>query len=374
MERHSSVLKIFNESSVEQDEISPSISIRRIRQLIDGSPRPCDLVYTENAWAAINNTLAGCAAFNEWQQAEQWILVTDEAYRGDAAVLLKGCESLASADASVVMIKPSHLSDTLRSSHSNTSSVVVLAVSADSVQNCVTQASASLKPNDYTDRDGAQTHLLWFPHDRAAQTQPINTALEALDWGTVTIICDLAKLSLKAESINESLVTMLRAAVFIDAQFLHWIEGNLSALADCDEELHRKAIMRAANALFTIKRRRSEEPAIPMAFTDTPANLFTRSASEQTPTWQVKAQQLLVDVRYAIAAGALSPTAAERILRVMTSLQLLNTEEDAAILVSDKSLPNFAPKPFLLLKDFGSAHFTREFDQSAWDSANNGMS
>lgn len=369
MERSASVLKIFNQHSVEQDEVSPSITLRRVRLLSNGAPDTCDLVYTENLWAAINNTLAGCAEFSAWQQAQQWIVVTDEANRGDATTLLEGCECLADSAASVEMVDCSGFSSALQTLQPNTPTVVVLALSTASIEDVALQADTWHKANDFSESNRSALHLLWLPHERATQTQPVNVALEALSWASVTVVCDLAKLSNEKKLLNESLVTMLRAAVFIDAQFLHWIEGNLSALANGDEELHRKAIMRTANALFMVKRRRSEEPAIPMAFSDTVALRYSHAVSAKTPVWQVRARQLLLDIRYAIATEALAPSAAERMLRVMTSLQLITAAEDTSLIVSDEPLSAFVDRPFLLLEDFGSAHVTREFAAEAWHEA-----
>ena len=242
-------------------------------------------------------------------------------------------------------------------------------MSADSVESCATQAKAWHQARDTAESEHSLVHLLWLPHDRAAQTEPVNSSLEALAWASVTIACDLAKLSLEEARVNESLVTMLRTAIFIDAQFLYWIEGNLSALAEVDEDSHARAIMRTANALFTVKRRRSEEPDIPMALTDTVALRYSRAASPQTPGWQVKAWQLLMDVRYAIAAGAMDPSAGERIERVMTSLDLMAAAEQNNSVIIDEPKSAFMDRPCLILKDYGNAHETRQIVAEAWRTA-----
>ena len=366
MERKSSALNMFNESVVEHDEVSPSITLNRSRRLRNGPSDSFELVYTEEVWAAINNTLAGCAEFNAWQQAQQWILVTDHAYQGDAAALLKGCEALAKADASVLMIDSARLPNTLLNLKQDTRAVLVLAVSASSVEECASQADNWHVANGFSGANASQVHLLWLPHDRTAQSEPVSHSLEELAWASLTIVCDLAKLSSDKDLINESIVTMLRAAVYIDAQFLHWIEGNLTALADGDDQLHRKAIMRAANAIFAVKRRRSEEPSLPMAFTDTAALRCTHVKNGMAPNWQVKACQLLLDIRYSIAANELDTSAADRILRVMDSLNLISAAQDVNAVVTSEPMDAFVDKPFLILKDFGNAQITREFITTAW--------
>jgi len=367
MNKNASVVKIFAEQTGHNDEISPSVNIRRVRQLGDRSSDTCDLVYTEGVWAAINNTLAGCSKFGDWQQAERWILVTDDVCPEEATTMLGGCENLANAAATVMMVDSRGFSDALQALNPNTHAVVALAVSSDSLKKCAVQANKFFESS--TESNTSQLHLLWFPNDRAAQTVPVDFYLESLAWTSLTIVCDLAKLSKKKEHTHDSLIMMLRVAVFIDAQFLHWIEGNLSALADHDEELHRKAIMRSAHTLFTKKQRRSEEPVLPTAFTDTVALRYTRAASEQTPNWQVKARQLLLDIRYAIAAGALTPSAEERIHRVMASLNLLAAAKDASTLISEEPVSTFVDESFLLLTDFGSARSTKEFVTKAWQEA-----
>ena len=138
------------------------------------------------------------------------------------------------------------------------------------------------------------------------RTLPAHLELEALPWRSYTVLCDLANLPTTDDAVKESMLTMLRAAIFIDAQFMYWLEGNLSAMAEIDEELHQKAIMRAATSIFTVKRRRSDEPAVPMAFTDTPALRYSKPNNEETPAWQVQARQLYLDVMYAQAAGNLA--------------------------------------------------------------------
>ena len=140
MKRQSALLKTFTQRSVEKNEVSPSISLQRTRRLHDGAPSTCNLVYTENAWSAANNTLAGCAESSTWQKAEQWIVVIDETYRGNATAILTGCESLANSTASMTMVEPAQFSTALQELPSGTPCMVVLAISSASVEHCASQA------------------------------------------------------------------------------------------------------------------------------------------------------------------------------------------------------------------------------------------
>jgi len=215
-------------------------------------------------------------------------------------------------------------------------------------------------------------HLLWLPHDRASQTFPARSDLETLPWASMTVVCDLSKLHItEPDSVKESMMTMLRAAVFIDPQFGHWLEGNLSALSDVDIELHKKAVMKTANTLFTVKRRRSDEPDIPMAFTGTAALRHTSPASELIPAWKVQARQLMLDIRYAVASDAIEMSSVQRIERIMTSLGLIEAANDADLLDVQDPEADIDSEPFLIINDLGTATFTRHFGSAAWRRASN---
>ncbi len=358
--------RIFHANSVDQDEISPSYSIRRTRRTRRGSVAACELIYTENLWAASNNTLVGSKALSKWQSAKHWVIVTDDAHRGSATHMLGGCEAIAQADSDMVMVKPNLLSKTLLNLSPEESIVVLLAVENFVIPECVRQFDTWFTTCESNDKETSQVNLLWLPHDRAMQTLPADTELDSLPWASMTTVCDLSKLTNNPAQIKSSLVTMLRSAVFIDAQFAHWLEGNLSAMSEINEELHRQAIMRTANAMFTMKRRRSDEPNIPMSFTHTAALLYTTRVDNNTPQWQIQARQLMLDVQYAVETNGFSFSAAERIQRIMTSLQLIDAAKDASIVNAEVSDPTQGFEAFLVLDDIGNAIISQELDVVAW--------
>jgi len=74
----------YHQNSVEQDEISPSITIRRSRRMRTGQTAGASLVYTEQLWAPTNNTLVGCTEYAAWQTSAQWLIITDAAHQGEA--------------------------------------------------------------------------------------------------------------------------------------------------------------------------------------------------------------------------------------------------------------------------------------------------
>jgi len=257
----------FDDEAIADDAISPSVTIQRNRRLRTGMTAYTDLVYTEHLWAAANNTLAGCKEASAWRDAKHWLLVTDTGHRGEATAMLTGCESLAGPDASLAMIDAKRIPETLLETPATDATVVVLALEQINLLEAVKQLDVWMQTAETNDTQTVDVHLIWLPDARAEHTLAANDRLESLPSASLTTVCDLEKLShTNADGFKESLSIMLRAALFIDAQFLHWIEGNLSALSEPDIERHKKAIMRAAHSIFTVKRNRSDEPELPMAF------------------------------------------------------------------------------------------------------------
>jgi len=370
MQRHAQSQEMFHESSVEADEISPSITIRRARRVESGRRVACDLVYTEQLWAPINNTLAGCSEFEAWQAVKQWIIVTDEGYNGLASAMLQGCEAISSNDANVLLVTPKRLIETLQSMSASIPTVVVLAVDKSAIDFCTEQFDAWMQTSVGTQSTTSEVHLLWLPTSRSEQTIPAHIELEALPWSSYSILCDLANLPSTDDAIKESILIMLRAAVFIDAQFMYWMEGNLSAMAETDEDLHHTAIMRAAKTIFTVKRHRSDEPAIPMSFSSTAALRNTSPANEETPRWEVLARQLYLDVLYAQASDSLADSEVVRIERVMDSLGILSAAQNKLSVMSNvEDNPEYA-EPFVVLKELGTSVYANEFVYEAWEKAN----
>lgn len=362
--------EMFHRGSVDADEISPSITIRRTRSVNGSGNVACDLVYTEQLWSPINNTLVGCTEFEEWQQAEQWIIVTDESYNGLSSAMLQGCDALSAEHANVVLVDSKQLTQLLSSMNASTPTVLILATDKKAIDFCTKQFDAWMQSSAINQDTYPEMHMLWLPTSRAEQSLPVHIALEALPWRSFTILCDLAHLPTTDEAVKESMLTMLRAAIYVDAQFMFWLEGNLSAMAEPDESLHQKAIMRAARSIFAVKRRRSDEPAIPMAFTDTPALRYSQPNNEETPKWQVQARQLYLDILYAQATDNLADADADRIKRVLDTLGLLNSAEDKLLVTSIMQERPASAEPFVLLSELGKAIYTSELTHKAWETAN----
>lgn len=359
----------FHEASVQEEEISPSVRIQRRWRTRHRGTRAGELVYTENLWAAINNTLAGCIEFRAWQNATQWVLVTD-GQRGEGAAMLGGCEAIAAPNADVHMVDTNSVADTLADLATAKPTVFVLAIESNSIATFAETVDEWLQQTLTTNPDTVPMHLLWLPSDRAAQSFPIHTQLESLCWESLTVACDLSTFSTDENELKASLATMLRAAVFIDPQFAHWLEGNLSAMAELDEEVHRRAIMRTANTLFTMKRRRGEEPDVPMPFTDTAALRYSVAADPTAPAWKIQTRQLMLDIAYASHTKALSDSAVERVKRMMNALNLLEAAADTTLVNCDDPDPNAFHHTVLVLTDIGNAQFSQDFDLAAWHQAN----
>jgi len=370
MQRHAQSQEMFHKGSVETDEISPSITIRRTRRVQGGKHAVCDLVFTEQLWAPINNTLAGCSENEAWQSAKQWIIVTDESYNGLASSMLQGCEVMSSEGSDVLLVTPKRLTETLLSMSASSPTVIVLAVDRDAIDFCTKQFDVWMQTCSSPQSKTSELHMLWLPTSRAEQTLPAHSQLEALPWSSYSVLCDLSNLPTTDDAIRESILIMLRTAVFIDAQFMYWMEGNLSAMAETDESLHHTAMMRAAQTIFTVKRRRSNEPAIPMAFTDTAALRNTTPANDETPRWEVLARQLYLDVLYAHAAQCLADSEVERINRVMDSLGILTAAKNTQVVTPNLENNPDNAEPFVVLKELGAAIYAGEFEQAAWAKAN----
>ncbi len=360
----------FHNSTVKHDEISPSVRIRRSWRRQHSGTQLAELVYTEALWAAANNTLVGCLEFSAWQNATQWVLVTDEGQRGDGASMLGGCEAIAGPEANILMLDVSAIEPTLAQLPLDENTMFVLAIESSSIPMFAAQMYAWLQKAANNRVGGTPAHLLWLPKGRAAQTFPIHTQLESLPWKSLTIACDFATFSDADDELKASLMTMLRAAVFIDPQFAHWLEGNLTALAEQEHVVHQKAIMRTANTLFTEKRRRSQEPNIPMPYTDSPAVQFSTASSLTTPEWKLAARQLMLDIGYATHAKCLNSSAMERIKRIMQALDLMGAAEDASLVTCADPDPEAHETAVLVLTDFGNAQILHDFDLGAWHSAN----
>ncbi len=370
MQRPAQSQEMFHEGSVDADEISPSITIRRNRKVRSGGNFACDLVYTTELWAPINNSLVGCTEFEAWQSAKQWIIISDDSYNGLTSSMLQGCEALTTDSTDVLLVKPNRLVETLLPMDSSEHTVVVLAVDRASIEMCTKQLDVWMQTSATNESVMSNIHLLWLPTSCAEQTMPANVALEALPWCSYTVLCDMANLPLSEHAIKESQLVMLRAAVFIDAQFVYWLEGNLSAMAEADEQLLLKAIMRAAHTIFTVKRRRSDEPSIPMAFTDTAALHHTQAVSDEFPHWQVQARQLYLDVMYAQATDKLASSEVDRIKRIMEALDLLNAASDPSVVQTIDCEAGAITEPFVLLNELGTAVYSSEFSACAWKKAN----
>lgn len=369
MQQSAQSQEMFHDGSVEADEISPSITIRRTRRVRSGANSIFDLIYTENLWSPINNTLAGCTEFDAWQSAKQWVIVTDESYNGLASAMLEGCEALSGSNTNVLLVTPRRLAETLQSMNANTPTVIVLAVGAGVIDSCTTQFDEWLQTCTGEEATSSKIHMLWLPTSRTGQTLPAHDSLEALPWCSYTILCDMANLP-TGDTLKESILIMLRAAIFIDAQFMYWLEGNLSAMSEADEDLHLNAIMRSASTIFTVKRRRSDEPALPLAFTDTAALRHTTAADEQTTPWHVQARQLMLDVLYAQASEKLADTEVDRVKRVMESLDVLDAALDSSVVHQIPLDAAGANDPFVLLRELGTAEYASEFLPKAWEKAN----
>jgi len=369
MQRPAHYQEMFYETPADAEEISPSITIRRMRRVKGGGSAACDVVYTENLWEPINNTLASRPEFEAWQAATQWVIVTDESYNGLASFMLQGCEVISSDATNVLLVTPKRLTETLMSMDANIATVLVLAVEDRIIDFCTKQLDVWMQTGSSNISDTSKLHMLWLPTSRSEQTLPVHTALEALHWCSYTILCDLAYLPPTEDDVKASLLTMLRTAIFIDAQFIYWLEGNLTAMAETNEQLHQSAVMRAANIIFTLKRHRNNEPSIPMAFTDSVALHRTQVANQNTPNWQVQARQLWLDVRYSQAIGNLAQGDVDRVERVMISLDLMSAAQNSTLLNPVTTNAQETSKPFVIIQELGKGISTTEFIAEAWEQA-----